>query len=59
MSFFAHWSQVPAGLWRWPDFAPREIASRGDGSLLIAPQALDRLKALRDTLRRPVIVTSA
>ena len=59
MSFFAHWSQVPERLWRWPDFAPAEIASRGDGSILIAPDALDRLQALRDALRRPVIVTSA
>lgn len=59
MSFFAHWSQVPDRLWRWPDFTPAEIASRGDGSILIAPAALDRLQALRDALGRPVIVTSA
>ncbi|MCH2394426.1 D-Ala-D-Ala carboxypeptidase family metallohydrolase [Oceanibaculum sp.] len=57
--FFRHWSLVPNALWRWPDFTPREIASRGDGSLLIAPTALDRLQALRNALRRPVIVTSA
>ena len=55
MSFFAHWSQVPERLWRWPDFAPAEIASRGDGSILIAPDALDRLQALRDA---PIGMTS-
>lgn len=56
---FAHWSEVPAGIWRWPDFSPREIASRGDGSILIVPAALDRLQWARSELARPMLITSA
>jgi len=56
---YAHWRDVPEGVWRWPDFSPEEIACRGSGALLINEVALDALQALRDRLGRPIIVTSA
>ncbi len=58
-ALYAHHGAVPAGDWRWPDFAPGELACRGDGSLLLAPAALDRLQALRSGLGRPLVLTSA
>ncbi|MFC3118902.1 D-Ala-D-Ala carboxypeptidase family metallohydrolase [Jhaorihella thermophila] len=56
---FAHWRDVPAGLWRWPNFSPEEIACRSDGTIRVNEAALDRLQALRDRLARPIIVHSA
>lgn len=59
MSFYQHWRNVPATAWRWPDFAPAEIACRSTGKLLVNAPALDRLQALRRALGRPMIVNSA
>jgi len=56
---FAHYSDVPEGLWRWPSFSPSEIACRGTGQIKLHPEALDRLQALRNTLGKPLIVLSA
>lgn len=56
---FGHWSEVPEQIWRWPDFSPREIASKGDGSILIVPAALDRLQWARYRIGRPMVITSA
>jgi len=57
--FYDHWSDVPDGIWRWPNFSPAEIACRGTGKLLINEPALDTLQALRDGLGKPLIVRSA
>lgn len=58
-TYFAHWRDVPASLWRWPNFSPAEIACRGTGALRIHEEALDRLQALRDRLGKPLIIRSA
>jgi zinc D-Ala-D-Ala carboxypeptidase len=29
MTFYAHFRDVPAADWRWPNFSPAEIACRG------------------------------
>lgn len=55
-AFYSHYSQVPPSVWRWPDFTPREIASRGDGSILINSAALDRLQAARTAAGKPFII---
>ena len=55
---YAHFSQAPADVWRWPSFSPREIACKGTGELIIDDHALDKLQALRDALGKPLIVTS-
>jgi hypothetical protein len=56
---YAHFSQVPASEWRWKSFSPREIASKGEGEILIDEQALDKLQKLRDALGKPLVLTSA
>lgn len=56
---YAHFSQVPTSDWRWPSFSPREIASKGEGEILIDDQALDKLQALRHNLGKPLVLTSA
>lgn len=44
---------------RWPNFSPNELASKGDGSLLVNYKALDALQRLRSMWRRPMYVGSA
>jgi hypothetical protein len=57
-TYYADWKDVPASEWRWASFSPAEIACRGTGKLLIDPEALDKLQALRDSLGKPLIVNS-
>jgi zinc D-Ala-D-Ala carboxypeptidase len=59
MTFYAHWRDVPAAAWRWPNFSPAEIACRGTGKLLVNEAALDALQALRTALAKPLILRSA
>jgi zinc D-Ala-D-Ala carboxypeptidase len=56
---YAHHRQIPAGLWRWPNFTPAELASPDDGSLLVDEVALDNLQALRKRLGKPLKINSA
>ena len=56
---YASWKDYPASQWRWPDFSPQEMACRGTGRLMIVPEAMDMLQALRDKLGAPMIVNSA
>ena len=58
-TMYANWRDVPADKWRWPNFAPREIACRGTGRLMVNEDALDRLQRLRNRLGVPLIVVSA
>ncbi|MFT6772658.1 MAG: zinc D-Ala-D-Ala carboxypeptidase [Paracoccaceae bacterium] len=53
------WRDVPAASWRWPSFSPAELASKGDGSILMSCNALDRLQRVRDELGVPMLITSA
>jgi zinc D-Ala-D-Ala carboxypeptidase len=56
---YKHFSQVDLKSWLWKDFSPREIASKGEGEILVNPEALDKLQALRNKLGRPILLTSA
>ena len=56
--FWPHFSEVPPRRWRWPNFTPCELASRGDGSLLILEDALDALQGARSALGTPLRITS-
>ncbi|GHC33419.1 hypothetical protein GCM10007291_38090 [Gemmobacter nanjingensis] len=56
---FPTWRDVPEKAWRWPSFSPAEIACRGTGAIRINTEAMDKLQALRDRLRKPMIVRSA
>ncbi len=49
---------VPADVWSWPDFSPREMACRADGRLVVDTAFMDRLQALRSRLGFPMPVSS-
>ncbi|WP_408591971.1 YcbK family protein [Paracoccus marcusii] len=55
----SHFSQYPSANWRWPNFSPRELASKREGELLIDPPSMDKLQTLRNDLARPMVITSA
>lgn len=59
MTAYEHYVDVPMAGWRWSSFSPREIACKGTGKVLVNEDALDKLQALRDRLRKPLILTSA
>lgn len=54
-----HYSRVDMSEWRWPNFQPRELASKREGALMIDTDALDKLQALRTALGEPMTVVSA
>lgn len=56
---YASWRDFPLGEWRWPNFSPQEMASKGEGELLIDPGSMDKLQALRTALGKPLLITSA
>jgi uncharacterized protein YcbK (DUF882 family) len=58
-TLYDHWSEMPVSAWCWPNFTPREIASRGDGSLLLVPEAMDRLQSAREIYDQSMLITSA
>lgn len=57
--YYEHYNQVPKASWRWRYFKPQEIASKGDGSILIDEDALDRLEHARQIARFPFVILSA
>lgn len=56
---YSSWKRFPMSEWRWPNFSPQEIASKGEGELLIDEASMDKLQALRTALGKPLIITSA
>ena len=42
-TIYRHWKDFPTSKWRWPNFSPQEMASKGEGELLIDEQAMDKL----------------
>jgi len=56
--FFNHWQEVPQDLWRWGHFKPVEIASKGNGSILIHFDSLDKLQLARNLANKPFIINS-
>lgn len=56
---YSHYTKYPMHLWRWPSFSPREIASKGEGELMVNEAAMDKLQALRNRLGVPLLLTSA
>lgn len=55
---YSHYSKFPMQYWRWPYFAPSELASKSDGKFMIDGRSLDRLHNLRVLLGQPIIVYS-
>lgn len=56
---YKHWKDYPMKAWRWKNFSPQELACKGTGNLMLDPDTMDKLQALRDRLGRPLIITSA
>ena len=56
---YTHWSLVPKQEWYWKSFTPRELASKGDGSLLVHFESLNKLQILREYIDKPFVITSA
>lgn len=56
----AHHSDADRRAWKrlWPHFSPKELASKGDGSLRVSSRFLDMLEALRLAAGRPLHVNS-
>lgn len=54
---YVHWSDVKN--WPYRYFTPRELASRGNGSLLVNHDAISKLDEMRRIVGKPFIITSA
>lgn len=57
--FFEYHNLVPKEVWRWPNFTPIEIASKGNGSILIDFDAMDKLQLARTIAGKPFHIHSA
>ena len=58
-TLFDHYQDVPKNVWRWPNFTPREMASRGTvPELKVISEFMDKLQFLRDFLGFVLPVTS-
>lgn len=56
---FGHYAKVPPAAWPWLDFKPEEIASRGDGSIIVDEAALERLQRARVIAGEAFVILSA
>lgn len=56
---YAHYTDIDPKDWPLKWFTPRELASKGNGSLLVNMDALSRLDAMRELIGRPMIINSA
>ena len=53
-----HWREIDRSDWPWEHFSPRELASRGNGSVCTVQTAGDLLERLRRLIGQPLVVTS-
>tara|TARA_Y100001963_G_scaffold159865_1_gene265807 strand:+ start:6470 stop:6895 length:426 start_codon:yes stop_codon:yes gene_type:complete len=58
-----HWTKLTEEeLAEWqalaPNFSPKEIASKGDGSIVVIKEALKALQRMRDIADRPLTINS-
>lgn len=56
---YAHFDDFPRNEWKWSDFTPREMRSKSDNKLMIDPDSMDKLQALRTMIKKPMRITSA
>lgn len=49
---------IPADIWRWPNFSPSEIACRHCGEIIVNFEALDKLQELRTNCGAPLHINS-
>lgn len=55
-----HWKKVDRALWdtRWPNFSPKELASKGDGSIKVTIASLDGMQYVRRAMGRWLKINS-
>jgi zinc D-Ala-D-Ala carboxypeptidase len=56
---YQNYANYPADKWRWENFKPIEMRSKGDNKLMIDEEAMDKLQALRTLIGKPIKITSA
>ena len=56
---YASFRNVPEDEWHWRHFSPMEIACTHCDSIIVVPEALDRLEAVRVLYGKPIILASA
>ena len=59
MPHYTHHSRIRTTDWGWPNFSPGEIACHGDGSIIVVREAMNAIQDMRDTLGKPMLITSA
>ncbi len=57
--YFKDYRQIPQTIWRWYSFSPLDIASHGDGSIIIISHALDKLQNLYNMMDYKLSIHSA
>lgn len=57
--FYDHYTKVPKDKWYYKDFSPREIASKGNGSIIVHHEALRKLQIARTIIGKPFTINSA
>ena len=57
--FYDSYENVNLNTWPSRYFKPKELASKGDGSLLVDFEALARLEYLRQLIGKPLYINSA
>jgi len=57
--YASHWSEVDMSAWPWPNFSPREFASKGNGAVRVHVDAANKLQALRALWGGPLRINSA
>jgi uncharacterized protein YcbK (DUF882 family) len=57
--FFNHWKLIKKRHWSFKYFTPYELASNGNGSLLINYDAISKLEQVRILINKPIYINSA
>ncbi len=54
---FRHFNEY-SGPWPWPNFAPKEVSCSHCGEMYLDSESIDALQELRESLGRPIVITS-
>lgn len=56
---FGHYKSISANIWRWENFSPAELKSRGNGHVVLHIPTLDLLQAARTAWGKSLTINSA
>jgi len=57
-ALYSHWSAFPMSEWKWKNFTPKELASKGNGEFYYHPRTLNALQKARSALGKPLYINS-